>query len=283
MAGVQDRALPFIKWAGGKGQLLDQYEAFFPNTPGGDYYEPFAGSGAVFFHLRGKRLFDHYALSDANPELVNCYLVVRDQLDNLIDCLREHEAQHGHDHYYTVRNMDRSPDWEYAAAVDRAARLIYLNKTCYNGLWRVNSRGYFNVPMGRYKKPDILSVGRLCAASAALHNVEISTRSFEDVLDRARPGDFVYFDPPYVPLSDTSNFTSYSMASFDGDDQRRLAQIFAALDQKGCRVMLSNSDMPFVRDLYRGFRVETVNASRRINSKVGKRGLVGEVVVLNYG
>ncbi|HML24721.1 MAG TPA: DNA adenine methylase [Aggregatilinea sp.] len=278
-------AQPFLKWAGGKGQLLAQYDRFFPTDRGRAYFEPFAGSGAVFFELRKRDLFDDYALSDVNPELINCYLVVRNQVDALVEALRAHKLAHeqdDHQHYYEVRDQDRDPAWAGASEVKRAARMIYLNKTCYNGLWRVNSKGQFNVPMGRYKNPDVLSEKRLRAASLALQNVDVNTRPFTDVLDHAQAGDFVYFDPPYDPLSSTANFTSYSADSFGQDDQRRLAETFRALSDRGCKVMLSNSDTPFVRGLYEGFTVHTVTARRAINSKGGKRGEITEVLVVNY-
>lgn len=277
-------AQPFLKWAGGKGQLLDQYEEYFPSKPMRSYYEPFVGSGAVFFYLRPRDLFEHYHLSDVNPELITCYTMIRDQVDQLIDRLAEHKTKHAADaqeYYYFVREMDREKDWVEQPDVVRAARMIYLNKTCYNGLWRVNSKGHFNVPMGRYRNPDILNETRLRAASEALQGVEISVRDFEDVVKLAQSGDFVYFDPPYAPLSATANFTSYSQREFGPDQQRALAATFAALARKGVRAMLSNSDTAFVRDLYAGFRMETVTARRAINSAKRKRGTVNEVVVFS--
>lgn len=276
-------AQPFLKWAGGKGQLLDQFEQFLPSEPMRGYYEPFVGSGAVFFHLRPRKLFDRYQLSDVNPELVNCYRVIRDQVDALIAQLAEHKAQHhaqGSDYYYTVREWDRQPDWSQQDDVTRAARMIYLNKTCYNGLWRVNSKGYFNVPVGRYKNPAILDEPRLLAASDALDGVDLCVQDFEAVVHQAGAGDFVYFDPPYVPLSDTANFTSYARRSFGPEQQRELARAFATLADQGARVMLSNSDTSFVRALYKGFRVHTVTARRNINSAKRKRGRVNEIVVV---
>ena len=273
---------PFLKWAGGKGQLLDQYEPYLPRTPMRGYYEPFVGSGAVFFHLHRRGLFETTCLSDLNTELLTCYRVVRDHVEDLITRLREHKARHSRDYYYAVRSRDRDPSWADAWPVERAARLIYLNKTCYNGLWRVNSRGHFNVPMGRYVNPGIANADRLRAASRALQGVELAISGFETVTEKASSGDFVYFDPPYHPLSKTASFTSYARDDFGEDDQRKLARVFAALDRRGCRVMLSNSDTPFVRELYHGFRIETVTARRAINSAKGKRGAITEVVVLNY-
>ncbi len=201
---------PFLKWAGGKSQLLGQYEPYFPQEPMRGYYEPFVGSGAVFFHLHGRNLFQTYYLSEINTELLNCYRVVRDRLDELIARLIDHKARHSHDHYYATRNRDRDSMWAHASPVERAARMIYLNKTCYNGLWRVNQQGRFNVPMGRYKDPDIVNEDRLRAASRALQSVELAVEDFELVIRRAGRGDFVYFDPPYDPLSATANFTSYA-------------------------------------------------------------------------
>lgn len=278
------RAQPFLKWAGGKGQLLDQFEPYLPAAPMRGYYEPFVGSGAVFFHLRPRALFERYQLSDVNPELINCYVVIRDEVDALIAHLAEHQAGHradGKDYYYAVRAWDRQPDWAQRDAVTRAARMIYLNKTCYNGLWRVNSKGHFNVPVGRYTNPAILDEPRLRAASAALQGVDLCVQDFEAVVKQAGPGDFVYFDPPYVPLSDTANFTSYARRAFGAQQQRELRDAFAALAANGARVMLSNSDTPFVRELYAGFRVETVTARRNINSAKRKRGRVNEVVVVS--
>ena len=276
------QAQPFLKWAGGKGQLLAQYEAFFPSTPMRRYFEPFVGSGAVFFYLRAKGRFERYYLSEINVELVNCYRVARDDVEGLIRLLAAHRECHSADYYYAVRALDRDPGWCYAADAARAARMIYLNKTCYNGLWRVNSQGYFNVPMGRYKTPDILNADRLRAASAALQGVELSMMDFEGVIRLAGPGDFVYLDPPYFPLTKTAYFTSYAADSFGEYEHRKLALVFAELDRLGARVMLSNSDTLLVREIYRDFRTETVLARRAINSATGKRGVITEIVVMNY-
>lgn len=284
-----EHAQPFLKWAGGKSQLLDQYDPFFP-APGGDFYEPFVGSGAVFFHLRKRGGYAHYHLSDVNPDLVNCYHAVRNHIDALVEVLAEHAQQHtahGDDYYYRVRAWDRDPSWQDADLVTRAARMIYLNKTCYNGLWRVNSKGQFNVPVGRYTNPTILDEERLRVDSRVLEAATITTRGFRAVLEQAQPGDFVYFDPPYHPLNATSSFTSYAKDGFGPDDQRALAAVFAGLDARGCRVMLSNSDTPFIRDLYQDLkipdlRIETVRARRAINSQSGKRGKITEVAILNY-
>lgn len=277
---IVHEAGPFLKWAGGKQQLLAQLEPLFPSALR-NYYEPFVGSAAVFFQLRRSgRLGNGVHLSDNNPDLVNAYAKVRDHVEEIIPLLEAHERLHCREHYYRVRHQDRTEG--ALSPIEAAARLIYLNRTCYNGLYRVNSRGQFNVPMGSYHNPRILFAEELRAASAALQGVELAVREFEEVVRVAGPGDFVYFDPPYDPVSRTASFTAYTAGSFGDDDQQRLANVFARLTEKGCRCMLSNSHTPFTLALYQDFRVETVRAKRAINSKGGGRGEVDEVVVLNY-
>lgn len=265
------KASPFLKWAGGKGRLLGQYQGFFPKRFN-RYYEPFVGAGAVFFHLAPT----HAVLSDTNPDLVACYQVLKNDVDALVELLRMY--RHDKDFYYHVRALDVTE----LNQVQRAARMIFLNKTCFNGLWRVNRRGNFNVPFGDYKNPKILDEENLRAVSAALQHVEIEQQPFDGVLEVARKGDFVYMDPPYHPVSSTSSFTSYSVDDFKPEDQRRLADTYRALSERGCKVMLSNSDVPFIRELYADFRIEQVWAARAINRDASKRGAVSEVVVLNY-
>jgi DNA adenine methylase len=263
---------PFLKWAGGKGRLLGQYEPFLPTTID-TYYEPFLGGGAVFFHLAGR--MQRAVLGDINPELVNVYCCVRDQVESLLSHLWDHQRRHNVDYYYEVRQRHalRSP-------LERAARLIYLNKTCYNGLYRENSQGQFNVPVGKYKKPNICDPSLLRATSAALQKAEIRTFSFETLLSRSLSSqDFVYFDPPYHPISSTSSFTSYSRYGFSRDDQQTLAHVFSTLAARGQRVMLSNSDCEFIRDLYQEFDLQPILAARAINSRAGQRGKIGEVLV----
>ncbi len=276
-------AAPFLKWAGGKGDLLPQYDPLFPTGRAGTAYEPFVGSGAVFFHLRGRDFAQRYCLSDVNAELINAYVVVRDCVNDLIERLEEHARRHNREHFAAVRGLDREPGWPDAFdPVARAARLIYLNRTCYNGLWRVNRQGHFNVPMGRYRNPTILHAHLLRAASAALQGVEVRVCRFDEAVREAGSGDFVYFDPPYVPLNATSNFTSYDANGFGVEEQQALAETFRALDARGCRVMLSNSDHPLVHALYAGFSIERVQARRRINSRAERRGAISELVVRNY-
>ncbi len=273
-------ARPFLKWAGGKQQLLAQFEAYFPSRFD-RYIEPFVGGGAVFFHLwNTKRLPPACFLFDNNEELVNVYRVVRDQVDELVALLAHHKARHSKTYYYRTRNLDRTE--LTLTDVERAARTIYLNRTCFNGLYRVNSKGEFNVPLGRYKAPKILREPVLRAASAALQGVGIETMDFRELVSFAQPGDFFYFDPPYDPVSKTASFTAYTATSFGDADQRDLARVFAQLTEKGCLCMLSNSHTPFILDLYRDFRIEVVQARRAVNSDANGRGNVPEVVVLNY-
>ena len=275
-------AKPFVKWAGGKAQLLKQLEPYYPSPAQfGRYFEPFAGGGAVFFHLwNTRRLSDQALLFDTNEELINAYRVVRDQTDELVALLAVHQARHSRDYYYQIRDLYcRSHN---LSAAERAARTIYLNRTCYNGLYRVNSQGQFNVPMGSYKNPRVVREASLRAASAALQGVYVEAKEFDAVLDLARSGDFLYFDPPYHPASRTASFTGYTASSFREKDQRRLAAVFGELSRKGCLCMLSNSCTPFVVELYRGFRLEIVRASRPINADAGGRGAINEVIVLNY-
>lgn len=273
-------AKPFLKWAGGKQQLLAQYEPYFP-TNFHRYFEPFVGGGAVFFHLWNTgRLPSTTYLFDNNEELINTYVVVRDRLDELIEILAVHKESHCREYYYEIRNLDRQDI--VLSDVERAARTIYLNRTCYNGLYRVNRKGQFNAPMGSYTNPRILDEDLLRAASIALQGVGIETRDFRSVVEFAQPGDFFYFDPPYDPVSKTASFTGYTAGNFHDQDQRDLADVFARLTAKGCLCMLSNSHTPFVLELYRHFRIEIVQANRAINSDANGRGSIEEVVVLNY-
>ena len=267
-------ATPFLKWAGGKGQLLSQLEPFFPPAGSyGRYFEPFLGGGAVFFHLQPRRAM----LSDLNAELINAYEVIRDRLDELLKSLRKH--QDDTEYYYRVRAL-RPED---LTAVQRASRFIFLNKRCYNGLYRVNSKGLFNVPIGRYKSPPrIFDEQNLRNISLLLRRAEMRVASYEMALERATRGDFVYLDPPYQPLSATAYFTGYTKDSFDEKDQVRLAQLLDELDRRGARFMLNNHDTPLQRRLYSRFRIEEATASRMINSRADRRGGVTELIVINY-
>jgi DNA adenine methylase len=234
------------------------------------------GGGALFFRLAPAAA----ALSDVNADLIGCYRAVRDDVESVITALARHRDDHSEAYYYAMRDGWNDPAVT-ASAAERAATFIYLNKTCYNGLWRVNSRGLFNVPAGRYVNPGILDAERLRLASAALRGCSVDVAPFTDVLDEAGRGDFVYFDPPYHPLSATSDFTTYAAGGFGADDQERLAAVFAALHERGCAVMLSNSDTPFTRKLYSRWRVDRVLAPRAVNSRADRRGAVSEIIVTN--
>jgi DNA adenine methylase len=267
---------PFLKWAGGKRQLLPRILALAPARIE-TYYEPFVGGGAVFFALAGERRFARALLGDANPELVNCYETVRDDVAGVIAELRKHRNTPAA--YYRVRARD--PKRLSNAA--RAARVIYLNRCGYNGLYRVNSDGRFNVPFGRYASPNICDVPRLEAAARALTGVEIICGDFREVLAQQRPGgrDFVYLDPPYVPISPTASFTAYAQRAFGPEDQRRLAETLRALSRECVPALLSNSYCSDTRRLYTAPELAygKVPARRAINSVGAGRGPVAEILV----
>jgi DNA adenine methylase len=216
-------------------------------------------------------------LTDINPELINTYCCVKESVEELILLLKEHQLRHSKDYYYQVRSQTNG------LSIEKAARLIYLNKTCFNGLYRENSRGEFNVPIGRYKNPNICNADLLRSVSAALQSAKIEVKPFDAVLDYAKSSkDFVYFDPPYYPLSKTSNFTAYSRYSFSEDDQIRLRDTVAELARRGVNVMLSNSDCSFIRELYKDFNIHEILAARAINSNAQKRGKITELLVTSY-
>ena len=265
----------FVKWAGGKTQLLPQLDYLLPENFK-DYYEPFLGSGAFFFYLEQERGCKAF-LSDINGELINTFEVVKKKPKALASLLSKHKSQHSNEHYYAVRKVNPID----LSKVERAARFIYLNKSCFNGLYRVNSKGKFNVPIGSYKNPSIFSEENLLSASKLLQKAKLKTASFECVLVTAKKGDFVYFDPPYYPIKKTS-FTSYTKEAFGEKEQRKLVRVFKKLDKRGCFVMLSNSDAPFIRELYTGFKQKIVKARRAINCNGADRGRINELVVTNY-
>ena len=273
----KDRAGPFLKWAGGKSALSEKVVSLARAHPFNRYFEPFVGGGAVFFALAPGE--SH--LSDSNPELVNVYNQVRSHVTQVMEGLARHKLSHSKRYYYATRaNPPEDP-------VARAAWFLYLNRTCYNGLWRVNSKGGFNVPMGSYKNPRILDRERLIAASRALRHAKIVCADFEVALTRSNPrpklGDIVYLDPPYVPISATSQFTAYTKEDFTEEDQRRLARVVHALVDRGVRVILSNSDTPLARGLFsdRDFTTEIVHMSRAISSVGTGRGKIPELLIYN--
>lgn len=278
---VEDKPKPFVKWVGGKRQLLKQFrelnlyppECFNPES--NTYFEPFVGGGAVFFDLLPK----HAELSDTNRELVVAYNVIKDNVDGLIKSLKKHI--YNKEYYLGVRAQDINE----LSDIEIASRFIFLNRTGFNGMYRVNKSGQFNVPFGRYKNPLICDENNLRKVSEALQGITITHRDYKDVLELAKIGDFIYFDPPYYPLNPTSSFTAYTAKGFFEKEQIELRDTFVKLHERGCFVMLSNSDTPFINELYSGLERVSVNkiiAGRAINSKGSKRGKINEVLITNY-
>ena len=266
-------AAPFLKWAGGKGQLLQDIVPRMPLEIAGTYVEPFVGGGAVFFELARLGRIQRARLYDRNEELVTTYRAVQGDVEGVIEALRRHRNDEAY--FYEVRAQDPAA----LAPMQRAARTIFLNRVGYNGLYRVNAGGRFNVPFGRYQNPTICDENGLREAANALKLAVIEVADFEEGCREVGPGDVVYFDPPYVPLSRTSSFTGYAATRFDEPEHRRLATVFEHVVERGAFALLSNSDTPLSRELYLPFKIATVEATRAINSKGDKRGVVNEVLV----
>jgi DNA adenine methylase len=278
------RSYPFVKWAGGKSQIMSELDSLIPSEFD-RYFEPFLGGGAMFFHISSKNIQFTSHLSDTNEDLINAYKVVKDDVEVLIRLLKHHEREYKnsrHKYYYQLRaKINPLTDGE------RAARFITLNKTCYNGLYRVNSKGLFNVPMGRYKNPAICDSENLRKVSIALRDsdAKIEAIDYEDILLRnSREGDFIYLDPPYDPLSDTAYFTQYTHRGFTVQDQKKLAEIFVILSERKCKVLLSNSNTLLVKKLYKHIakHIKELRVLRSINSKASKRIGHKELLIRNY-
>lgn len=270
----------FVKWAGGKQQLIEQFKPLFPKKFN-NYFEPFVGSGAVAFYIIQEFNPPNVFICDINAELINAFNTIKSDAKALIVKLKQHKESHltlREKYYYKVRsiNPNRLSDLE------RAARFIYLNKTCFNGLYRVNSKDGFNVPMGSYKNPDIDQEEKLKRISNLLKNVTLGVMSFEKIVDIAKKEDFIYLDPPYFPLKKGKNFTTYTKNNFLEKEQKLLADIFKKLDKKGCLCMESNSDTEFIKNLYKNFNISFVRAKRLINSDAQGRGEINEAVITNY-
>jgi len=265
----------FVQWIGGKGRLLSDIKANSPRNIN-RYFEPFIGGGAVFFNTECRESF----ISDYNEELINTYKMVRDCPYELIEDLNRHVNTE--DYYYTIRGLDRCATYTNLTNIERASRFMYLNKTGYNGIYRVNKKGQNNVPYGHFKNPTIVNSDRILECSKLLQEAHISIGDFENIKPHLRSGDFVYFDPPYVPTSDTSSFTSYTKLGFGNSMQERLKLLCDYIDNIGARFLLSNSHCEYVNDLYRDYEILTVQCNRTINSKKEKRGKVDEVLIKNY-
>ena len=274
------KAKPFVKWAGGKRQILDKLKKLVPedfNT----YYEPFVGGGALLFDLAPKNA----VINDSNEELINVFNVLCNdkKYSKMCRYLNKFERKHDEEFYYEIRNIDRNKKkFNKLNDSKRAARTIYLNKSCFNGLYRVNSKGEFNVPFGKKTKVNTYDGENLLNVHSylTLNNISILCTDFEDAVSTAKEGDFVYFDPPYD--SDTSTFNSYTEDGFNKDEQRRLAKVFKELDKKGVKVMLSNHNTILIKELYKDYNFHIIEAKRSINSNGKKRGKVEEVIITNY-
>ncbi|MEW6722044.1 MAG: DNA adenine methylase [Candidatus Micrarchaeota archaeon] len=269
-----EEAKPFVKWAGGKRQLLKELMKGLPEFE--NYHEPFLGGGALFFHLEALGRIKKAYLTDSNEELVNAYEVIKTDVEALIGLLSSGKFKNDKETFYAIR-ADMPKD-----RIERAARFIYLNKTAFNGLYRVNSQGKFNVPFGKYRNPKILDKENLLLVNRALQKDHLTCNDFDVVLSQARNGDFVYFDPPYIPISRTASFTSYTATNFSEKDQQRLFSTFQKLDRMGCSVMLSNSYSDFIAELYEEYKPDVVLASRAINCKPEGRGKIKEIIVRNW-
>ena len=269
--------MPVLKWVGGKRQLLPELRRRMPRRFT-TYYEPFIGGGALLFDRQPQKA----VLNDSNSELINVYCQIKTDVAALIDALKRlHNTQAD---YYRIRQMDRDGTLAQMSSVERAARIIYLNKTCYNGLFRVNSHGEFNSPFGFYKNPNIINEPVLLAVSAYLssHELKLKCGDYNEALKGIRKGAFVYFDPPYDPVSSSASFTGYTQGGFDSEEQERLCEVCKSLNRKGVKFMLSNSDTERINSLYKEFNIDKVQARRNVNSDGAGRGEVFEVIVRNY-
>lgn len=268
---------PFLKWVGGKRQLMPAIKELIPKKYT-NYYEPFIGGGAVLFELQPKKA----VINDFNEELINVYQTIKENPEELILDLKTHKNES--DYFYDLRALDREDNFENLSNIKKASRVIYLNKTCYNGLYRVNNSGEFNSPFGRYKNPNIVNETTIRAVSKYLNTnkITILNRDFEEALNGIKKGSFVYFDPPYHPVSASSNFTGYVQGGFDMYEQVRLRDLCNKLNEKGVNFLLSNSATQFIEDLYKDYKISYVKANRSINSNAKKRGEIDEVLIRNY-
>lgn len=270
---------PFLKWVGGKRQIMPSIINLLPkNIKDLNYVEPFIGGGAVLFHLQPKNAI----INDFNEELINVYRVIKENLVDLVKDLKKHE--NNADYFYKIRGLDRTELFKDLTSVERASRVIFLNKTCFNGLYRVNNAGEFNAPFGRYKNPNIINEPTLKAVSKYLNSNKIILKSgdYAAVLNNIENNSFIYLDPPYHPLSVSSNFTGYIQGGWGNDDQIRLRETCDLLNSRGIKFLLSNSSAPFIIEEYKNYNITIVKANRAINSNGSGRGEVDEVLIRNY-
>ena len=270
---------PFTKWTGGKRQLLGELRSYMPETYG-RYFEPFVGGGALFFDLAPEQA----VINDFNEELINAYRQIKNNPAELINLLIKHKENNSKDYYLALRSADRDGRISRMTGVERAARILYMLRVDFNGLYRVNSKNQFNVPYGRYKNPKIVDVDLLYQISEYLNenDIEILQTDFAEAIKDAQTGDFVYFDPPYIPLNETSSFTSYTHEGFSYEEQVRLRNTFKELTERGVYAMLSNSSSPLVEELYKDFNIYFVEAQRTNGAKSSSRGKISEIIVTNY-
>lgn len=279
MAKNNKLVAPFLKWVGGKRQLMPSIVEHLPqNINDYKYIEPFIGGGAVLFNLQPKNAI----INDFNEELINVYQVIKNNLDELIADLKKHKNEA--DYFYSIRSLDRNGEFKKLTAVKRASRIIFLNKTCFNGLYRVNNAGEFNSPFGRYKNPNIVNEPTLKAVNKFLNNnnIEINSGDYSEILKQADKKCFVYLDPPYHPISESSNFTGYVQGGWNIYDQIDLKTACDELHKRGVKFLLSNSSADFIKDLYKDYKITIVKANRAINSNGADRGEVDEVLIRNY-
>lgn len=270
---------PFVKWAGGKNGLINSLISFIPKNFN-SYFEPFVGGGALFFYLKNLNILNSKKiyLNDKNAELINAYKQIKINPNKLLEELEILKNNHSKEYFYKIRNLDRDFDFYSLSEVFRAARFIYLNKTCFNGLCRYNAKGNFNTPIGSYKNPKIYNKDLIFSVHEVLKNVSITNKDFEVVSLKAKKGDFIYFDPPYYPLNKTSSFVSYT-DNFSANEQIRLYKLFKMLDCEGIKVLQSNSNTDFIKELYKDFEIIEVISKRAINCKGDKRGKITELII----
>ncbi|MDU1911097.1 DNA adenine methylase [Fusobacterium sp.] len=272
-----DLVAPVLKWVGGKRQLIPEITKLLPKKIT-KYYEPFLGGGALLFHIQPEKA----VINDLNEELINCYNIIKKEPIKLIKSLKKHK--NNSEYFYKIRELDRTNEYINLTDVEKASRIIYLNKTCFNGLFRVNSSGEFNSPFGKYKNPKIVDEITIKAMSDYFNNnhIEIYSTDYKKALKGIRKGNFVYFDPPYDPVSDSSNFTGYTKSGFSKQEQIELKKLCDQLNKKGIKFLLSNSATDFIKELYKEYYIESVNAKRNINSCKDGRGNIEELLIRNY-